>query len=228
MNEVSVDAQRMNMIEEVKKRLLSLNSERARMDFEKAEDIQALRAQLREIDDLLVLLKHLLQSQHETVSEVEEEAIEESPVVSESPDIEALLEPDSEIEEEEGESNNEELTEVIEEETRDLGIESDALIHETHEEESDKSIAKSMELQPIEDLKRAISLNERFYYANELFQGDGKEYARAIEEFNHLGSMEDAERLISAKYHEAYHWSQHPEARESFEILLQRRYLQKS
>ena len=86
------------------------------------------------------------------------------------------------------------------------------------------SLASKLQNQPIQNLKTAIGLNERFLFANELFQGDGAEYQRAIEEFNHLASMDDAVRLIEHKYQPNYKWDFDNHTVQNFIHYLQRRY----
>ncbi len=118
----------------------------------------------------------------------------------------------------------EELMEEIAKEESSLDLAGGIPIHEQLETE-DKSIATQLEKSPISDLKKAIGLNERFYFANELFSGDGKAYSNAIDEFNHLSSLDDAHRLIDSNYRERYGWSNDSEALAEFIGLLERRYL---
>lgn len=234
-----MEAERSNIIEKCKARLIELSEIRSRINFEEVSDIEHLRSHLKDLDDQLVILKHLIEHKQSTLVESEVKAyVEESEreletlteeeaaghsSEEEEPEIEA--EPQEDEDQEAETSAEDQLDdEDIKEQEVALGV-SGSSIHESHEDEDDQSLAKKLELQPIDDLKKAIGLNERFYYANELFQGDGKEYARAIEEFNHLSSIDDAQRLIDAKYFEKYHWDQHPEAEESLKLLLQRRYL---
>jgi len=86
------------------------------------------------------------------------------------------------------------------------------------------SLASKHQNQPIQNLKTAIGLNERFLFANELFHGDGAEYLQAIEEFNHLASMDDAVRLIEHKYQPKYNWDFDTITVQNFIHYLQRRY----
>ena len=86
------------------------------------------------------------------------------------------------------------------------------------------SLASRLQQQPIKNLKTAIGLNERFLFANELFRGDGIEYQRAIEEFNHLESMDSAMKLIAHKYGKVYSWDFEDRTVLSFLEYLERRY----
>lgn len=99
-------------------------------------------------------------------------------------------------------------------------------IHEINDHTSPKSsVSDRLSRMPIKDLKSAFGLNERFYYANELFGGNGEEFIRAINEFNHLSSFEDAQKLMEAKYIEIYNWDLEKEEVASFIDLVERRYL---
>ena len=76
----------------------------------------------------------------------------------------------------------------------------------------------------IDDLRTAFGLNERFYFTNELFGGDGQEFVRAINEFNHLSSLEDAKRLLIAKFIPQFGWKEDNEIAEEFITIIKRRY----
>ena len=58
------------------------------------------------------------------------------------------------------------------------------------------SLADKVSTQPLNDIKKAIGINERFLYANVLFNGDMEAFSRAVEELNHLESILDATRLM--------------------------------
>lgn len=101
-------------------------------------------------------------------------------------------------------------------------IEPTPLVHDIAEP---ISIADKLRQQPIGDLRRAFGLNERFFYTNELFNGDGEEFSRAINELNHLSGFDDALKLIDAKYREMFQWKEEDETVQTFLALIQRRYL---
>lgn len=87
------------------------------------------------------------------------------------------------------------------------------------------SLVEQLSKTPISDLRHAFGLNERFFYANELFGGNGEEFTRAINEFNHLESFEDASRLIESKYEREFGWDRDHEDVISFIEIIERRYL---
>ena len=85
-------------------------------------------------------------------------------------------------------------------------------------------VAEMLANNAIVDLRTAFGLNERFYFTNELFGGDGKEFVRAINEFNHLSSLDDAKRLLVAKFIPQFGWKEDNEIAEEFITIIKRRY----
>ncbi len=92
------------------------------------------------------------------------------------------------------------------------------------QESSGIEVAEMLANNAISDLRNAFGLNERFFYTNELFGGDGQEFVRAINEFNHLSSFEDAMKLIQAKYIPQFAWTADNEIAEEFVTIIKRRY----
>jgi len=75
----------------------------------------------------------------------------------------------------------------------------------------------------LSDLKKVFGINERFLYANELFNGDMSAFTQAIEEFNHLESSNDAQRHqdnLSSKYK----WDEESETVIAFKSVVSRRF----
>ena len=85
-------------------------------------------------------------------------------------------------------------------------------------------VAEMLANNAIVDLRAAFGLNERFYFTNELFGGDGQEFVRAINEFNHLSSLDDAKRLLIAKFIPQFGWKEDNEIAEEFITIIKRRY----
>lgn len=80
---------------------------------------------------------------------------------------------------------------------------------------------------PLTDLKAAVGLNERFLFANELFNGNMEAFNKALNELNHLESLADAERLINAQLTVQFSWDIENEAVERFLLLVKRRFAAK-
>lgn len=158
----------------------------------------------------------------ERIESIEDEHIaapieEEVPVENDqSEPVQAVEEKDEEVEEEPFKKVIVDRREKIEIDTREINEinHSDAM-----------EIVDQLANQPISDLRKAFGLNERFYYTNELFGGDGQEFVRALNEFNHLASFEDAQRLIDAKYVLVNNWDLEGEVVVEFLSIVKRRYI---
>lgn len=85
------------------------------------------------------------------------------------------------------------------------------------------SIAKKLEGSPISDLKKNISLNQRFQFCKDLFKGNNQEYEVQLEKLNNT-SREDAMRIIQS-LREKYSWTPESMAAKDFTDLVNRRYL---
>lgn len=89
----------------------------------------------------------------------------------------------------------------------------------------DNSLAQKLEKQPIGDLTRSVGLNQRFLFSNELFNGNMEAFNRALNEINHLDSLDDAIRFIEVQLKEKYAWAEDSEAAEQFIGLVERRFV---
>jgi hypothetical protein len=157
------------------------------------------------------------EQEHQESQEEQENQEEREDEVEEVDEVESSEEPNEEIEEE---------VQAVEkpETTQNTSDDKESLNDKISKLSKSDSLASKLQNQPIQNLKTAIGLNERFLFANELFQGDGAEYQRAIEEFNHLASMDDAVRLIEHKYQPNYKWDFDNHTVQNFIHYLQRRY----
>ena len=201
-------------IEELKQQIQSLKRELLALpSVELKSEIDDLQAYLRISTELLKavaafqVLQNIEQERAETLTEaeIEEKVIEEQPEreslentgIEEEPSIETDPEPVKE---------NQDQPPVPPKNTP--GIE----------------VAEMLANNAIVDLRTAFGLNERFYFTNELFGGDGKEFVRAINEFNHLSSLDDAKRLLVAKFIPQFGWKEDNEIAEEFITIIKRRY----
>jgi hypothetical protein len=86
-----------------------------------------------------------------------------------------------------------------------------------------ETVAKKLSSQPIEDLKRAITLNQRFQFSRELFQGSSQEYEIAIEQLNN-GSREQAMSYLDGLCTK-YAWDTESAVASDFIDLVTRRHI---
>jgi hypothetical protein len=77
---------------------------------------------------------------------------------------------------------------------------------------------------PIRDLKKAIGINDRFLYINELFRGDESMYERSIKTINSFSILPEAEYWIQRELKTKIGWSDSNETARQFIQLVKRRF----
>lgn len=85
------------------------------------------------------------------------------------------------------------------------------------------SIAKKLEGSPISDLKKNISLNQRFQFCKDLFKGNNQEYELMLEKLNNTNRDEAMRILQTLK--DKYSWNPDSMAAKDFTDLVNRRYI---
>lgn len=85
------------------------------------------------------------------------------------------------------------------------------------------NVAETFHQAPIESIARSISLNQKFRFINQLFNGSSTAYNQAIEEIDTLNNYGQALDLISYRYASQYLWDMSSdEVSELVEILKRR------
>jgi hypothetical protein len=85
------------------------------------------------------------------------------------------------------------------------------------------TIAKKLEESPIADLKKNISLNQRFQFCKDLFKGNNQEYEVTLEKLNNT-NRDEAMRVIQT-LRDKYSWNPDSMAVKDFTDLVTRRYM---
>ena len=86
-----------------------------------------------------------------------------------------------------------------------------------------ETVAETFTRTPIESVARSISLNQKFRFINQLFNGNSSAYNQAIEEIDTLDNYGQALDLISYRYASQYVWDMNSdEVSELVEILKRR------
>ena len=97
------------------------------------------------------------------------------------------------------------------------------IIRDAAPAEPANSIAETFHRAPIESIARSISLNQKFRFINQLFNGNASEYNQAIQEIDTLNNYGQALDLISDQYASQYIWDmKSDEVSELVEILKRR------
>lgn len=77
---------------------------------------------------------------------------------------------------------------------------------------------------PIKDLRKAIGINDRFLFINDLFRGDESMYERSIRTINGLGNFAEAEYWINRELKVKLGWNPDDPTVLHFDQLIKRRF----
>ncbi len=94
-----------------------------------------------------------------------------------------------------------------------------AKLHKTSGKETEHS-----HIQPIADLKQAITLNDKLLYIKDLFNGYNLAYSEAIDILNRFSTFEEADDFLKTNYGAKNHWDSKQATVDKFYELLARRY----
>lgn len=90
--------------------------------------------------------------------------------------------------------------------------------------ESRLDLADKLTDAPIRDLRKAIGINDRFLYINELFRGDEAMYERSIKTINNFSILPEAEYWIQRELKVKIGWKDQDEVVKQFDQLVRRRF----
>jgi hypothetical protein len=77
---------------------------------------------------------------------------------------------------------------------------------------------------PVKDLRKAVGINDRFLFINELFRGDENMYERCIKTINSFNIYPEAEYWINRELKVKIGWSNENETVQLFDQLVKRRF----
>jgi hypothetical protein len=106
----------------------------------------------------------------------------------------------------------------------------DAIVASTAPSLNDRLKQSTMELgdhlaePPIGDLRKAIGINDRYLFVNELFRGDETMYERSIKTINGFAILPEAEYWIQRELKVKLGWSDANETVQQFNQLVKRRF----
>ncbi len=90
---------------------------------------------------------------------------------------------------------------------------------ETHTEPANVE-KNSVSAPPISDIRKAISIGDRFLFQRELFASDGEKMNKTIDALNKMDSLDEAKAYIEKHFH----WDSESQATQLFMSLLNRRF----
>ncbi len=85
-------------------------------------------------------------------------------------------------------------------------------------------LSDSLQEVPIKDLKKAIGVNDRFLFINELFRGDEVMYERSIKTINGFSIFPEAEYWIKRELKLKLGWNDSNDVVKQFDQLVRRRF----
>ena len=77
---------------------------------------------------------------------------------------------------------------------------------------------------PVKDLRKAVGINDRFVFINELFRGDENMYERSIKTINSFNIYAEAEYWISRELKLKLGWNNEQPSVQHFDQLVKRRF----
>lgn len=97
------------------------------------------------------------------------------------------------------------------------------VVDKVSEEKQEESIADKIQKDRITDLKSAIGINEKFYFINELFDGNMKDYNETIEVLAGFETLEETTNYFK-EINEKYSWDEGSDAVKQLTDFIERRY----
>lgn len=85
-------------------------------------------------------------------------------------------------------------------------------------------LSETLQSTPVKDLKKAIGINDRFKFLNELFRGDDAMYERSIKTINSYAIYPEAEYWIRRELKLKLGWDDKNEVVQQFDQLVRRRF----
>ena len=85
-------------------------------------------------------------------------------------------------------------------------------------------VGEQLNKEPIKDLKKAISINDRFLFISELFNGDEAMYDRSIKTINAFSIYPEAEYWIRRELKIKFAWDEKSNSVKQFNQLVKRRF----
>ncbi len=85
-------------------------------------------------------------------------------------------------------------------------------------------LAHVLKESPIRDLRKAIGINARFVFVNELFRGDEVMYERSIKTINSFNIYPEAEYWINRELKTKIGWNENKDLVQHFYQLVRRRF----
>lgn len=184
-------------------------------------EVSAVISKVNKMQERLAVLKYLLEihenqqkatPSQELTTPQEKEFVAPESAVSEITITEQVAEPEAPVIE---------TTEVTQQEEQEKIEEKATIVVENVK--TKQEVAQKLSRTPIKSLKEAFSLNDRYLYANELFDKNMEAFNNLIKTIDESSNINEAqEKLITAK--NQYNWDEENNFYMEFNILVERRF----
>lgn len=165
---------------------------------------------------------NFMEEEEKEIHELKEEEIEQPvqeikiPVPEKKQQNTWIFDPISEIPTLAHQTNGKEINDII-------GSNNNASLNDKLKEDV-KDFASALKDSPLRDLKKAIGINDRFVFINELFRGDEAMYERSIKTINNFRIYQEAEYWMIRELKVKLAWDDDKEATKHFYQLVKRRF----
>ena len=164
------------------------------------------------IESLPVAVQQVVEEKAEATANIEIPTIVETPVEIQKPEIVEIVE--EKVLSVKTVTTDQSTTHTFAETIQKSTTLSDSLL------KSDESVGSNIAKQPINDIKQAISIADRFRFQRELFDGNGEKMNQVLSDLNELDTLEKAQNYIGKHFT----WTADDTNVVDFMQLLQRRY----
>ncbi|HYG16321.1 MAG TPA: hypothetical protein VEC12_11255 [Bacteroidia bacterium] len=157
-------------------------------------------------------------------------AVEPLPVIEKHPEpkIEtppaAEKQPEPKVEPPAAETKPEPKPVPAAEKSRPVETSKETSLYERLQQPEQNDLAHKMQQTPIGDLKKAISINKKFEFINQLFKGDHEAYTKAIHYINGLGNVSEATTFFN-QLKTQFEWDEENKLYVELADLIRRRFL---
>jgi hypothetical protein len=103
-----------------------------------------------------------------------------------------------------------------------LASQAESLNEKLKEEKTE--VATALQAAPIRDLKKAIGVNDRFLFVNDLFRGDENMYERSLKTINNFSIYAEAQYWIQRELKVKLSWPDNSDSVNLFDQLIKRRF----
>ncbi len=97
-------------------------------------------------------------------------------------------------------------------------------LNEQYADQVEKRIEDQLQNQPIDSISEAIGLNERYLYANELFEGEMEDFLNAVNSLDEVESLEQGQTFFNNELIAKRNWEANHEMVLALQGLLERRF----